>query len=391
MPLKRSLDMPLAPALVSPLLALSGAVEGSGTDAGVAWHYGDPAGEQRALVAGRAFVDQSHLGVVTVTGPDRLTWLHSLSTQDFRDLAPGAGIETMILSPQGRIEHVAGVVDDGETAWLITETPDGLAAHFEKMRFMLRVEVAVVTDAWAAIGEPVGANAAPGEPVTWVDPWPGVAQGGTRYGRPSDAHPGRGRGWRLVLVPRANLEAEARSRMDAGWVPAGTWASEASRIAAWRPRAATEVDDHALPHEFDWLRTAVHLHKGCYRGQETVAKVHNVGRPPRRLVMLQLDGSGHGLPSTGAAVTAGDAVVGRVTSAARHHEAGPIALALVKRSTDPTEVLEVESEAGPIAAAQEIIVGTDGFSADRPPAPGPTAKGLLLGRGCAADGGDLEP
>ena len=390
MPGERSNDVPSAATIANPLLALPGAVEGAGIDAGVAWHYGDPAAEQRALADGRAFVDQSHLGVITVTGPDRLTWLHSLSTQDFLSLAPGVGIETMILSPQGRIEHVASVVDDGETTWLITETAEALAAHLEKMRFMLRVAVANVTDAWAAIGEPVAAVAAPGEPVTWVDPWPGVVGGGTAYGPPTTAHPGRGRAWRLVLVPRRALAAEANSRIDAGWTPAGTWASEALRIAAWRPRPASEVDATTLPHELDWLRTAVHLHKGCYRGQETVAKVHNVGRPPRRLVMLHLDGSCHGLPTPGAAVMSGDAAAGRVTSAARHHEAGPIALALVKRSTDAAATLTVESDAGPIAAAQEPIVAPDGTSSDRPPAPGPTAKGLLMGRGCAADGGDLE-
>jgi hypothetical protein len=107
--------------------------------------------------------------------------------------------------------------------------------------------------------------------------------------------------------------------------------------------------------------------------------------------MLHLDGSGHGLPTAGAAVMSGDVPVGRVTSAARHHEAGPIALALVKRSTDPAETLAVESDAGAIAATQMVIVGPDGISADRLRAPGPTAKGLLLGRGCIADGGDLEP
>ena len=390
MPPERSTHVTHAPALASPLLALPGAVEASGADAGVAWHYGDPAAEQRALVAGRAFVDQSHLGVITVTGPDRLSWLHSLSTQSIVSLTPGRSVETMILSPQGRIEHVAGAVDDGETTWLITESASGLASHLEKMRFMLRVAVADVTDEWAAIGEPLSADASAGEPVTWVDPWPGVVPGGTRYGPPTDEHPGRAREWRLVLVPRATLASEARSRIDAGWTPAGTWATEALRVAAWRPRAATDVDDHALPHEFDWLRTAVHLNKGCYRGQETVAKVHNVGRPPRRFVMLHLDGSGHGLPLPGAPVLLGDHVVGRVTAPARHFDAGPIALALVKRATEPSATLEVESDGGPIAATQIVIVGPEGVSADRPRAPGPTAKGLLLGRGCAADGGDLE-
>ena len=375
-------------AMTSPLLSRHGAVEASGPDAGVAWHYGDPVGEQRALAEGRAFVDQSHLGVVTVTGPDRLSWLNSLCTQEVGSLAPGESSEFMILSPQGRIEHVAALVDDGETAWLITETAAGLAAFLDRMRFMLRVEVADVSAEWAAIGETVSRAATEGEPVTWVDPWPGVTDGGTSYSVGAVA---RTRPWRLVLVPRASLDAEADSRLAAGWTLAGTWAAEAERVEAHRPRAATEVDDHSLPHEYDWLRTAVHLHKGCYRGQETVAKVHNVGRPPRRLTFLYLDGSSHVLPEAGAVLTVSgsDSPAGRITSVARDREDGPIALALIKRSVDPSATLLAASDGGPISATQEPIVDPSGFSVDRPPPVGPTMKGLLMGKGCAADGGDI--
>ena len=383
-----------SPAMSSPLLTRPGAVDDSGADAGVAWHYGDPSAEQRALAAGRAVADQSHLGIVTVTGPDRLSWLDSLSTQAVGELSPGESTETMILSPQGRIEHVAGVVDDGETTWLISETAPALAAFLDRMRFMLRVEVADVTADWAALGEAIGSPAAAGEPVTWVDPWPTIAPGGTTYAAdPHGTHPGAERAWRLVLVPRDRLEAEIDARLEAGWTLVGTWATEAARIAAHRPRAAREVDDTTLAHELDWLRTAVHLHKGCYRGQETVAKVHNVGRPPRRLTLLHLDGSSHALPEPGAAVLQGDGedarTVGRVTSVARHHELGPIALAVLKRSVDPAVTLTVPSDGGPLAASQELIVNADGFSADRPDKPGPTMKGLLMGKGCAADGGDV--
>ncbi|MFW2512788.1 YgfZ/GcvT domain-containing protein [Demequina sp. SO4-13] len=374
----------------SPLLSRHGAVNDSGADAGVALHYGDPVAEQRALAAGRAVSDQSHLGIVTVTGPDRLTWLDSLSTQAIGTLAPGFSSETMILSPQGRIEHVAGVVDDGETTWLITETAPALATFLDRMKFMRRVEVADATADFAAIGEAVSAPAAAGEPPTWVDPWPGVAAGGTTYAADPDApHPGADRAWRLVLVPRTTLEAEIDSRLDAGWSLVGTWATEAARIAAHRPRASHEVDDTTLPHELDWLRTAVHLHKGCYRGQETVAKVHNVGRPPRRFTMLHLDGSAHTLPALGAPVMNGEKTVGRITSVARHHEEGPIALAMLKRSVDPTLELMVPSDGGPLSASQELIVNADGFSSDRPDKPGPTMRGLMMGKGCAADGGDM--
>ncbi len=365
---------------LSPLLEVSGAVPGAGADAAVAWHYGDPIAEQRALAAGRGVVDLSNLGVVRVGGPDRLSWLHSITTQDLTALKPWVSTELLVLSPHGHIEHAAGVVDDGTAAWLITEPTHvaALTAWLESMRFALRVEVADVSDQWAAIGENLAAEGTPGGPVTWRDSWPTVAVGGTRYGPPSDEHPGAGRAWRIVLVPRPDLAAEVAARQAAGARLAGTWAAEALRIEAWRPRLAAEVDHRTIPHELDWLRTAVHLHKGCYRGQETVARVHNLGRPPRRLVFLHLDGSEHVLPAPGASIRAvgSERILGPVTSAARHHELGPIALALVKRSVPGDAPLLVDADGGPLAAAQEVVVPGDGVSIDRPPARGPVAGGL---------------
>ncbi|ROS78860.1 folate-binding protein YgfZ [Cellulomonas sp. PhB143] len=364
----------------SPLLERHGAVEASGADAGVAWHYGDPAGEQRALASGGAVVDQSHLGVVRVAGPDRLTWLHSITSQHLLDLAPRVSTELLVLSPQGHVEHAAGVVDDGEAVWLVTEGPAaaGLATWLDRMRFMMRVEVTDVSDDVAALGEPLRAEGAEGEPVTWADPWPGVTEGGTRYGPPSDEHPGAERAWRLVLVPRADLVAEVEAREAAGWRLAGTWATEAERVAAWRPRLAADADHRTIPHELDWLRTAVHLHKGCYRGQESVARVHNLGRPPRRLVMLHLDGSGHLLPVPGAEVRAeaGGRVLGAVTSVARHRELGPVALAVLKRSAPSDVELLVDCEGGDVSATQEVVVPGDGVSADRPAPRAPVARGV---------------
>ena len=363
--------------MTSPLLSLPGAVAGTGADAGVAWHYGDPVAEQRALERGRGFADQSHLGVVRVTGPDRLTWLNSITSQALDTLAPFTSTETLVLSPQGHVEHAAGVVDDGSATWLVTETAPALAAWLDSMRFMLRVEVADVTEEWAALGEPSSAEGEPGGPVVWRDPWPRVAVGGTRYGPPDEQHPGLDRAWRLVLVPRAALADEVAARRSSGAVLAGTWATEALRIAAWRPRAALEVDHRTIPHELDWLRTAVHLEKGCYRGQETVARVHNLGRPPRRLVMLHLDGLAEVLPAHGAVVRLADgAEVGHVTSAVRHHELGPIALAVVRRSTPADAVLLVDDESDPVTAGQETIVAAEGESVDRPPARGPLTPGL---------------
>ena len=148
--------------------------------------------------------------------------------------------------------------------------------------------------------------------------------------------------------------AKLAAAREAGVEPAGMMAYEALRIEALRPRLGKETDHRTIPHELDLLRTAVHLHKGCYRGQETVARVHNLGRPPRRLVFLHLDGSGHVLPEPGTDVMApgNPRPVGQLTSVARHHEDGPIALALVKRSTPA----DVDLQVGDVAAAQTVIV-----------------------------------
>lgn len=336
-------------------LALEGAVEATGYDAGVAAHYGNPSAEQRALAKGEAIVDLSHHGVITVTGPDRLSWLDSITSQRLKDLTPGSSAETLLLDQTGRIEHIIRVLDDGVTAWLLVEAAqtEALCAWLNSMRFMLRVEVADRSADFAAIGTlgtPELAAASPnGVPLVWHDPWQAVVTGGHQYSTARE-HPAASWTYSEILIERSSLP-------EASQLPhAGILALEALRIAAWRPRFATEIDEKSIPHELDLLRSAVHLTKGCYRGQETVAKVHNLGHPPRRLVMLHLDGSEAVLPAEGDEVLLGDKVVGRVTSAARHHEFGPVALAVVKRMTDPDAVLTIPVDGSIVAAAQEVIV-----------------------------------
>ncbi|MDJ0355922.1 glycine cleavage T C-terminal barrel domain-containing protein [Paenarthrobacter sp. PH39-S1] len=350
----------------STLLRRPGAVEAGGLDAGVAAHYGDPYREQR-LLAGvhvaaaqgknlTAVVDLSHRGVVTVSGPDRLSWLNTLSSAQLTDLAPGVSTELLLLSIQGRIEHDVRVLDDGATTWLIVEAAEAapLAAWLTGMRFMLRVEVADVSGLWAVAGT-VNPVTEWSERLCWRDPWPHIAPGGFAYTAvPEESHPGLDRSWFEYLIPMADLDAAVGVRPLAG-----SWAAEALRIAAWRPRLGAETDDKTIPHELDLLRTAVHLAKGCYKGQETVARVHNLGHPPRRLVFLQLDGSQHTLPAAGSAVLLGERQVGTVTSVAQHFEMGPIALAVIKRTVDPAAELTVLDAGEKYVAAQETIVAPD--------------------------------
>ncbi|MBW4041387.1 MAG: folate-binding protein YgfZ [Acidobacteria bacterium] len=345
--------------MISPLLQTPGAVAAIGPDAGVAAHYGRPALEQRALAAGEAIVDLSSRGVLRVAGEDRLGWLDSLTSQLLVHLQPGDSAETLLLDPSGRIEHAMALVDDGSASWLVVEAASTapLAAFLERMKFWKQVTVEDRTTdvaVLAALRDLDEAGPA-GSPLVWRDPWAAGAVGGiTRAQAPR--HPGIDLPLRLVLVPRSRLVSLGEEARAGDVALAGADALEALRIAAWRPRAAREIDARSIPHELDWLRSAVHLDKGCYRGQETVAKVHNLGRPPRRLVQLDLDGSESVLPEPGSVVIAGDAEVGVVTSSARHHEDGPIALAVVKRSVAEEAELSVRTPEGQIAAAQRIVV-----------------------------------
>ena len=350
----------------SPLLNRPGAVEAAGADAGTAAHYGDPLREQRALARGEAVTDLSSRGVVTVSGEDRLSWLNTLSSQQVAALKPGESSELLLLSVQGRIEHDARVLDDGERTWLIVEGDEApeLSAWLDSMKFMLRVEVRDVSADWAVAGS-VAPVTAWSDFAVWTDPWPRVSPGGHAYTATDEpAHPGHERPWHEYLIPREGLEDAVGA---SGQALAGSMAAEALRIAAWRPRLGAETDDKTIPHELDLIRTAVHLAKGCYKGQETIARVHNLGHPPRRLVFLQLDGSQHTLPAAGSPVKLGERVVGRVTSVAQHYEMGAIALAVIKRSVDPDEQLTVDDEGELYAAAQELVVSPDaGQAVGRP-------------------------
>jgi len=364
--------------MASPFFLIEGATALPGVDEAVPAHYGNPMVEQRTLDAGRAIVDLSHRAVITVAGPDRLSWLHSMTSADLATLQPGVSAETLVLDQQGHVEHAVKLVDDGETTWMIVEptAAAALVSWLDRMRFMLRVEVSDRTEDIAVVGfvgerpADVPAIVVRETELTWRDPWRDVVAGGHQYA--TGEHPGTGWDWSESLVERSALPSLADGRSAA--TVAGSLAAEALRIAAWRPRAATEVDERTLPHELDWLRTAVHLTKGCYRGQETVAKVHNLGHPPRRLVFLHLDGSDSVMPAGGAVVSderGGELrEVGHITSAAMHHELGPIALALVKRTVDPQAVLQVAEGEEIIAASQQVIVPSDaGAVADVPRLP----------------------
>ncbi len=365
----------------SPLLAgehaIHGAVAADSVDQYVAGHYGHPMQEQRALANGQAVVDLSHYGIITVTGPERLSWLHTLTTQQLQGMTSPLNTEALFLDLRGRIEIATKIHDDGETTYLLTEPTMNatLVDWLTRMQFAARVEVTDRTGQLALLG---ATAPVPGLDVpVWLDPWPGVTPGGYAYTEAPNDHPAvhEDYAWRLYILEVENL-VDTIKQLPENICVAGIMASEALRIAAGRPRQLFDTDERSIAHELDWLRTAVHLEKGCYKGQETVARVHNLGHPPRRLVGLMIDGSVHGLPEVGADIivrpenddeetmtTARS--IGTLKSVAMHHEMGAIGTAVIRRNTKPDAALVIretppedsEDDVKPsfTAAAQEVL------------------------------------
>ena len=325
-----------------------------GPDAGAVWHYGDPFGEQRAAVDDAVVVDRSHRAALALTGNDRKTWLHSISTQHVSDLPDGAVTQNLSLDGQGRVEdHWIQTELDGATV-LDTEPwrGDPLLDYLRKMVFWADVvvepaDLAVLSLlgprlADAQVRAALGVGSLPAESTAVR-----LQNGGFLRRNP-------GRGVELdLVVPREQTDRWRRRLTDAGVRPAGVWAYEAHRVAALRPRLGVDTDERTIPHEVGWIGAAVHLDKGCYRGQETVARVHNLGKPPRMLVRLHLDGSTD-RPATGDPVLAGPRTVGRLGTVVDHVDDGPIALALLKRGLPVETALTTGGE-----AAVAAVIDTD--------------------------------
>ena len=379
-------------------------------------HFGNPLREQALLAQGQAWAWLSR-DVVEVSGADRLSYLTTVSSQVLTDLEnDGQSRQVLFLDANGHILYaalaVAGLVPapaeqlaPGEQSVLLLVDAgcgEGLAQLLNSRRFMLRVQ-AQVRPNWqvaGAIGDAVQklADVVENLVTTWRDPWPGITPGGSTYFT-GTRHPGANyRAGGVVVALEAGQtapgqeqasgqeitpgqepgpsqaaasgqepgQALAAAGLTQGLTQVGELAWEALRIEAGLPRWAREVDARAIPNELDWLRTGVHLNKGCYPGQETIARTVNLGRPPRRLVQLQLAGWQGQLPEVGARVylPAGDnpagKAVGTITSVARHWELGNIALALVRRGVPAQAELAVDLEAGYESASQELLVDPAG-------------------------------
>lgn len=339
-------------------------------DAAVPAHRGDPLAEQRSMARAAAVVDRGHRGVIAVPGEDRLSWLHLLLSQHVSELPDGHGTEALVLDLQGRVLHHMAVAHVDGTVWLDVEPDDvdELLDYLTKMVFWSKVEPRDATEELAVLSV-VGPDTATVLATAGVPVTDGVAAlpGGGLVRR----MPWPGRDAADLLVPRAEREAWFQRLTTAGARAAGTMAFEALRVEALRPRLRVDTDDRTIPHEVGWIGSAVHLTKGCYRGQETVARVANLGRPPRKLVLLHLDAGDEELPVTGDPVLRDGKVAGRVGTVAIHHELGAVALALVKRSVP----VDAELTAGVDERAAPASIDPDSVPPEDPtPPPGRAAQ-----------------
>ena len=291
-----------------------------GPDKGAVWHCGEVAKEQRALADGKAWADLSHRTVVAVSGQERLAYLHAVTTQHVENLQPGVWKDGLILDAQGHIAHQFILVDDGTTTFLQVDSERAqlLISYLTKMKFMMKVDVRDASSEFVILRAP---------------------------GKTDDI------GGPYALVP-VSEKKETIDAFNQANLQVGMWAIEAERVASGRARIGLETDHKSIPNELGLLNGAVHMKKGCYPGQETVAKVFNLGHPPRRLVLLHLDGSDVKIPAHGSPVFNGETEVGFVGTVARHYELGTIALAIIKRTVPANATLHVEG----IPASQEILV-----------------------------------
>ncbi len=299
-----------------------------GIDAGVPMHYGDPFREQRALATSAGVIDRSNRDVLIVPGEDRLPWLHTICSQHVADLADGDSTEALVLSPHGHVEQHWQITELDGRVWLDVEpgTAAEVLGYLQKMRFLKRVEPADVSADWAVLTVAGPSTADVLRAAGLPDPRErAIALPGGGFVRLTAVGAD-------VIVPRVSVSSTLDALHAAGAAPVGMLAFEALRVAARHPRLGLETDHRTIPHEVGWIGEAVHLDKGCYRGQETVARVQNLGKPPRRLVLLHLSGDTDELPPAGTPVELDGRAVGFLGTAVQHYELGPIALAVVKRS-----------------------------------------------------------
>jgi len=295
----------------------------------------------RAAREGCGLIDRSERGRLALTGSGALEFLNGQVTNELEGLAPGEGRYAAFLTHKGKmlgdLRILATTGEDGGTELLLDTERPALQALFDMIRrFKVGYEVALhkrtlESGQLSLLGplscevagiEGLGAEEHANLPVD-IEGTPALA---VRTAEGLD-----------LICPSAETERLIGVLHLRGAVPVEEWAAETRRIEAGRPRYGIDLDETVIPQEAGLNERAVSFTKGCYVGQETVARLFYKGKPNRRLRGLRLSG----LTPAGAELRLGDRVVGRLTSVADSPALGPIGLALVRREAEVGSEVEV--------------------------------------------------
>jgi folate-binding protein YgfZ len=304
--------------------------------------FGDITGEYLALRRGAAAVTGLH-EVVWVSGPDGVTFLDGLLSQSISAIPVGGGAPSLLLAPQGKLRATLWVLRGSDRIGLVADAGRGAVVVEDLTRFKIRVEAELalddrpVVDVWgprAALALSQAGFAVPDD-RSWVDSGD-LTVAALPFARSS--------------LPRFVVVGAADEELDAGGIPSsGRLAAAAVRIEAGEPVMGVDIDEGTIPQEAGIVAAAVDFTKGCYLGQELVARIESRGRVNRHLRGLVI--TTNVLPPVGAEVVRGDRSVGRLSSVAESLELrAPVALALLRREAEPDDEVEIRWEGGSTTA-----------------------------------------
>jgi len=302
--------------------------------------------EYRALTEGCGLVDRSERGKLALTGPGAKEFLAGQVTNDTEALAAGEGCYAAFLTPKGKMLGDLRVLDRGEELILDTERV-ALQGLFDMIRrfkigYQMELHKRTVERGLLSLLGPDAPQTAGAETLPAVEhanaavAIEGIATIAARTDTGVD-----------LICDVADTEELARALRDRGAVPVSQAAAEIVRVEHGRPRYGIDLDETVIPQEAGLNERAVSFTKGCYVGQETVARLHYKGKPNRHLRGLHLSAPAE----PGAELLLGERAVGRLTSAVVSPAHGPIGLALVRREAEPGASVSV----GAHGAEAEVV------------------------------------
>jgi folate-binding protein YgfZ len=309
--------------------------------------YGDVTGEYLALREGAGLVAGYH-DLLLVTGGDAVDFLDGMLSQSIAELEVGTAARSLLLGPQGKLRAILWVLRGPETIGLLCDTGLGEVVAGDLNRFKLRVDASIepagvpVLDIWGPVAAEVVGRLGIEAPATarWLG-------SGARFAAQLP--------FQRSSLPRFVLAGyDAEEVTAAGATPVGTLAQTAVRIEAGEPVMGVDLDDGTIPQEGGLVDDAVDFDKGCYLGQELVARIDSRGRVNRHLRGIVI--GENVLPPVAAEVHAAERLLGSLTSVGESLTAGaPVALAMLRREAEPGDQIEIRWSGGSTTARVEEL------------------------------------